>query len=117
MIKLPKRTFNILFYLSLLLIIVGASLYLYQRVVAGYLMTVGGAMLAICFVAMVDKSRPPRVRRLNRMGFFGSLAYICAGGLVLSLSNAWILLFTVGTILVIYSLLVRPTKRKRPKSH
>lgn len=95
--------------LSLLLIILGSALHILKLGWTVWAFIVGATGLTSYFLSASFTARygSVRERRLNRMGFIGSLFYIVAGGLMYESSNVWIILFAVGSIYVMYSLLAK----------
>lgn len=101
---LPNRSLSALVSISLVLIATGAIAHLYYPIKAGYILALGGLLLSVCYLSGIGKQTTVRLRRLNRIGFFGALAYLVGGGCMLQGLNWWIVAFCIGTLLVVYSL-------------
>lgn len=107
MSQLSRRMLQRLFVFSSTLLVLGAACYMHRPVGGGTLVTIGGSGIALFYLAQTGYTHSLRVRRLNRIAFFGSLAYICSGALMFLHRSSWVLLFSVATVLFVYSMLVR----------
>ena len=106
---LPPRIATLVLYLSFLLIILGSSLYILRPgwTVWGFIAGAIGLTSYFLSGSLTARDGSVRERRLNRMGFIGSLFYIVAGGFMYESSNIWIILFAIASIYVMYSLLAK----------
>ncbi|MDO4695783.1 hypothetical protein [Porphyromonas sp.] len=100
---------TILLYVSFLLIILGSSLYILALTWTVWLFIIGAIGLTSYFLlsSLAVRGGVARERRLNRMGFIGSLFYIVSSGFMYERSNVWVILFAIASIYVMYSLLAK----------
>lgn len=106
---LPPKVATFVLYLSFLLILLGSTLHILRLGWTVWVFIVGAIGLTSYFLSasLTAREGGVRERRLNRMGFIGSLFYIVAGGFMYEASNVWIILFAIASIYVMYSLLAK----------
>lgn len=87
---------------------------------SGWLVAIGGGVAAIATLLQISSkggSNDKRVRRLDRMSFFGFLIYMVSGGFMIQGSSIWLPLFAVATVFYIYALFAKDRAlRKENKS-
>ncbi len=108
----PRRGTTTLLYASLLCIIIGGGLHILAWGWTLWVLVAGAVGLFayhIMEVWLAKEGMSVRVRRLNRMGMFAAAAYLVSGGLMYDNSNWWIILYAVGTVYLLYSLLAKRT--------
>lgn len=101
---------------GLILEAVGALLHLRLPTPAAWIMIVGGALIALSYLMSGSTTRSSSVRgkRLDRMGFLSGLGYLISGGFCLDGQvGVWILLFTIATVLSVYSIFVKDRMQKK----
>lgn len=106
---LPPRVATTILYLSFLLIILGSALHILRLGWTVWIFIIGAIGLTSYFLSasLTARDGSVRERRLNRMGFIGSLFYVVAGGFMYEASNVWIVPFAIASIYVMYSLLAK----------
>ena len=101
-----------------ILVLIGAILFEPDctKPYSGWLVAIGGGMVAIATLLQISSkggSNDKRVRRLDRMSFIGLLIYLVSGGFMIQGSNIWLPLFAVATVFYIYALFAKDRALKK----
>lgn len=104
-----------LFAIGLVVVALGAIIYLWQARFGCWTMIAGGAAITISMLsrAIQMRSADARARRLDRMALLGGLCYVIAGGLGLDGGSSWKVVFAIATVFVCYSIFVRKEEDKK----
>lgn len=120
--KHDKRWVRNLQTIGPILVVIGAILFEPDctKPYSGWLVAIGGGVAAIATLLQISNkggSDEKRVRRLDRMSFFGLLIYMVSGGFMIQGSTIWLPLFAVATVFYIYALFAKDRAlRKENKS-
>ena len=101
-----------------ILVLIGAILFEPDgtKAYSGWLVAIGGGVAAIATLLQISSkggSDDKRVRRLDRMSFFGFLIYMVSGGFMIQGSDIWLPLFAVATVFYIYALFAKDRALKK----
>lgn len=107
--NISSRLTTSLLYISLLFLLVGSALNILHWVWTDVMFIIGaiGMISYFLYTSTIIAKDNARERRLNRMGFIGSLGYIVSGGFMYDDNRIWVILFAISSIYVMYSLLAK----------
>ena len=106
-----KKVRTIVFQISALLLLAGATLYIIQPIIAPYLFAIGSAGIAICYLTIPTQNMDFRERRLHRYNIFAGLLCIFASGLMFNNQKEWVICLAISAFLQIYTSFVTPKKQ------
>lgn len=105
--------------ISMVVIAVSAVLYSVESMgrYAGYGISGGALLMAIglLFQARDEMKKSMRLRRLSRMLLLSSLIYMVSGGFMIEGSDAWLALFAVATVFLVYSVFATSSVEKKER--
>ncbi len=98
-----------LYSMGLIVVAIGALLRIWAERYGSWGIIIGGTAMTMGMMsrALLVRSANVRTRRLDRMALLGGLGYIVAGGFGLQGGNEWVVIFTIATTFVSYSIFVR----------
>lgn len=99
---------NVLYRLSGILILFSALLYLFQPVVASWIMAVSVVVFTVITVTMPYPGKSLRGRRLFNFQVIACLMMIASAYLMFKQRNEWPLFLLIAAILLLYSAILTP---------
>lgn len=110
-----QRLRTILFLVSALLLLAGATLYIIDQAISPYLFAVGAAGLTLGYATEPTKETDLRKKRLQRYNLIAGILMIAASMLMFNNRNEWILCLSISAFLQLYAAFVYPKDDKKEK--
>ena len=102
-----QQTRDFVFALSGVLVLVGATLYLTQWMLAPWLFAAGAAGITVCYLTVPLPKEDFRLRRLNRWNVMAGLAMIAASIFMFKHRMEWVACLLIAALIQMYTSFVR----------
>ncbi len=109
---MEAKTYKILFALAATLIVAGAILFENFRDLAPYIFAVGVVIILFLRSKTMYKGENPRLRRLYRILFFGTLLYVVSAVLMYMQNMLWAMTLAISAVIELVVALRMPKQQE-----
>lgn len=109
-----NKLISALYVVGGIMTIVGAAVFITGWTLAPYIYTIGATMFALAQINTPVRGKSLVIKRLRRQQILGAFFLVVAGVLMVLLhKNEWILAFSIGTFIQLYTAFRIPQQEKR----
>ena len=111
-----NKTKETAFQISAVLILISAALYLFNPIIAPFVMIVGVIGFAVTTFLMRYTGKSLRAKRLFNIQVFAVLMMVAAACLMLMHKNEWVILMLIAALLTLYVSVILPRAIKNDET-